>query len=1417
MIWKVLKYLGIGFLALVVLVVAAVAFLPSTLSQMAANMILDDLGIDHTGTETIEIDWLESTLALGPVTVLGGENPLKAKTVELELTPSEFTEGRVRVNRLQLDGIAVSVKRLEDGDTEINGTRLSELLGPPGEEEPEQEPQADDEPSDPLGIGVDILEISNSNIFLEDINGGEFEIFVEDLKLEQLETWDEQNKARLTLVGKFNDINLNYDVTFSLFSDPMVIDLAGKISELTLAKIARTSGEPMEVDVAGTIRTDSKYRVLIHENGTLEAASDGVITLEGLGIDTPDGKVSVPMAELKLNTTSKGGENVQPSVQGDIELAVDQIVLNGPGGEDLVVNALKAGGTELHIVDIRKGDAQTVVNSVISRLEQQSAAKTGLVELLLQFGVMAAEEIAARNLEIEGHPFVSVGEVRAATPGDQASGVPAIIASLASADIKAVDFSAKSEESLWTLDGTIEVGLTQFANETELPDQKLTAALATMALKLADIEVETDGAKSSLAFGLNFEATGIESATEGEQALTVGSISLVSPGVTATGGDDHEERAFGELKLAINDVGGKWPDAAGTLTLAGGSLAVDLADLDLQKLVSEGGGVVKLTDWNVRQEGTPLKAGFAALTIDVPSARIITEDGAITVEPGGSAAAPVQTPAPPASAPPDQSGAPREAEQQPAEKEDEQTQTAAEPKNLAETEPAVEAQPAETQPAETQPEAEQAPKPAPVRMVNGIPVPPVKPGSGDSGGTAVAAKSEPEKDDGAADVREKPDPVKVAAPLEPLKALAAGAFDVTIDQFVAAFPSKTSAGEISGEKTHLALQEFGVSSAEGGTAKIIGGLSFTGWKFSDAGAGIEASLGDMRATTSGVDAVFGKGFSLIGAADTRLQNAKAALPGGEGQRLNMDVASLGANMETLDISEGRIKVGGKFAVRRLNLNQAGENQKLGLTVGSVNATMPSLSVAGEEIAAAISVAVAGLNASQTIDGAESTVAINSVNANVPAIKMSGGGQIAGSADVDVGGLEASHPMDGRTWSLGVNTVKTGVQNVNINGDEIGLAANVAVDGINVAESGEAGQKVAVDGVRADGITMEGERITIDALNIDNLQAALTHRLLDQGKDGAGKQPEKTADPAEEAAGDGSIAPVRIGNFVVSPGSAVTMSNKVGQQMVDIEVLVDKLTVKPIDLSNAATMSDIDIALQINRSGKITVKGNMPPLAPESGLNMAVRASNIQTKDFSPFTKDAVGVGIKGGTAAAAIDAKGDPKALNGNANIVLRQIALEPMSDAEKKAFTDQFTFSPEYILDILSDSDGVIDLNVPISGTTADPDFDISGIAAKAVGGMATSALSSPFSTVGSIAGGAVGAVGGAAGAVGGLVTGGDSSAKTEKDAATSADSAAADGKKAGPTEEEKAAAAKAAQEAKAKDALEDSFGALGDSLFGN
>jgi hypothetical protein len=278
-----------------------------------------------------------------------------------------------------------------------------------------------------------------------------------------------------------------------------------------------------------------------------------------------------------------------------------------------------------------------------------------------------------------------------------------------------------------------------------------------------------------------------------------------------------------------------------------------------------------------------------------------------------------------------------------------------------------------------------------------------------------------------------------------------------------------------------------------------------------------------------------------------------------------------------------------------------------------------------------------------------------------------------------------------------------------------------------------------------------------------------------------------------------------------------MSNKVGQQMVDIEVLVDKLTVKPIDLSNAATMSDIDIALQINRSGKITVKGNMPPLAPESGLNMAVRASNIQTKDFSPFTKDAVGVGIKGGTAAAAIDAKGDPKALNGNANIVLRQIALEPMSDAEKKAFTDQFTFSPEYILDILSDSDGVIDLNVPISGTTADPDFDISGIAAKAVGGMATSALSSPFSTVGSIAGGAVGAVGGAAGAVGGLVTGGDSSAKTEKDAATSADSAAADGKKAGPTEEEKAAAAKAAQEAKAKDALEDSFGALGDSLFGN
>jgi hypothetical protein len=92
----------------------------------------------------------------------------------------------------------------------------------------------------------------------------------------------------------------------------------------------------------------------------------------------------------------------------------------------------------------------------------------------------------------------------------------------------------------------------------------------------------------------------------------------------------------------------------------------------------------------------------------------------------------------------------------------------------------------------------------------------------------------------------------------------------------------------------------------------------------------------------------------------------------------------------------------------------------------------------------------------------------------------------------------------------------------------------------------------------------------------------------------------------------------------------------------------------------------------------------------------------------------------------------------------------------------DQLTFgdkvdSPDatklpvlFAVSLLKDANGVIDLDIPISGTLDDPQFSVFAIVVKVIVNLLTKAATAPFALLSSIAGGAGGAVG-AAGAAGG------------------------------------------------------------------
>ncbi|RXK14532.1 hypothetical protein CP965_03530 [Halarcobacter mediterraneus] len=123
--------------------------------------------------------------------------------------------------------------------------------------------------------------------------------------------------------------------------------------------------------------------------------------------------------------------------------------------------------------------------------------------------------------------------------------------------------------------------------------------------------------------------------------------------------------------------------------------------------------------------------------------------------------------------------------------------------------------------------------------------------------------------------------------------------------------------------------------------------------------------------------------------------------------------------------------------------------------------------------------------------------------------------------------------------------------------------------------------------------------------------------------------------------------------------------------------------------------------------------------------------NIAIKNFTPYSGKFVGREIESGKLNLDLKyniTKSDLKASN---SIIISDIKLG------KTVKSDEATNLPlELAIALLEDTNGVIDLEIPVTGNVDDPKFSIGAIVWKAFTNLITKAISSPFQLLGSIFG---------------------------------------------------------------------------------
>ncbi len=223
---------------------------------------------------------------------------------------------------------------------------------------------------------------------------------------------------------------------------------------------------------------------------------------------------------------------------------------------------------------------------------------------------------------------------------------------------------------------------------------------------------------------------------------------------------------------------------------------------------------------------------------------------------------------------------------------------------------------------------------------------------------------------------------------------------------------------------------------------------------------------------------------------------------------------------------------------------------------------------------------------------------------------------------------------------------------------------------------------------------------------------------------------KAAPAAMQKAAEATPFPVRIGTLKITNGSArfadfTTKPNFA----IGIEKL--KGTIAGLS-SDPASRAKIQLDGQVDRFSPVTIRGDVNPLAAETFFDMAMTFRNIELASFTPYSGRFAGYSIRQGKLSVDLNYKVNDRKLDADHKFVINQLEL-----GDKVESPNSVGLPLQLAVALLKDRNGVIDLDLPVTGDLDDPQFRIGPIVWKVLVNLLTKAITAPFALLGSLFGG--------------------------------------------------------------------------------
>ena len=188
---------------------------------------------------------------------------------------------------------------------------------------------------------------------------------------------------------------------------------------------------------------------------------------------------------------------------------------------------------------------------------------------------------------------------------------------------------------------------------------------------------------------------------------------------------------------------------------------------------------------------------------------------------------------------------------------------------------------------------------------------------------------------------------------------------------------------------------------------------------------------------------------------------------------------------------------------------------------------------------------------------------------------------------------------------------------------------------------------------------------------------------------------------------------------------LSLTPQFGTRMHDLGGVVTGLSTDPV------TTAQVELDGKVDEFGSARIRGSIQPFRATDFTDLKLTFRNLEMTRLTPYSGKFAGRKIDSGKLSVDLEYKVKDRQLAGENKFVVNKLRLGERVDSP-----DALHLPLDLAIALLEDSNGVIDLDLPVSGSLDDPQFSYGKIVWKAIVNVLTKLVTAPFRALGKLMG---------------------------------------------------------------------------------